>query len=438
MPVPYQVLVSGRSNLTLELLLPDRLGRRFATGNRVPIYAILSAKGPIPDALVEAFVTAPGGQVTLVPLFDDGQHGDGATADGLYAGLYTRVNQAAAVPPQGEEQQIPPHSEGAYRVLARATHDEFQREAQGAFAVPAGLDENKNRLPDPWEEEYGVSDPTDDPDLDSLSNYREYQEGTDPNDSDTDDGGENDGSEVNHGREPLDPADDRIRRPDFFLASPLSKAVLLQYDHKPLNGGSGSAYSLMRLFRAPGATGPWRRLADLRPTGIYTDTEVMNGLTYYYRLAGVADLLAMGGQEGGLAAAETISSTVLSSEPVTPSSDPFPPEALVIIDGGAPSTPDLDVTLSFAPYEGEGDEALERFKDIEWMMISNDPSFMGAGWQSFAQDVPWHLDAQLGEVARVYVRFRDAAGNESVAPELGMILYQSPAIYLPVVLRNSP
>ena len=47
--------------------------------------------------------------------------------------------------------------------------------------------------------------------LDGLDNLSEYLSGTDPNNSDTDGGGENDGSEVLiHGLDPLDPADDQI------------------------------------------------------------------------------------------------------------------------------------------------------------------------------------------------------------------------------------
>ena len=57
--VPYQVIVSGLSNLTVDLLLPDRLGRRFTTGERIPIYALLSSKAPIAGADVKASITAP-------------------------------------------------------------------------------------------------------------------------------------------------------------------------------------------------------------------------------------------------------------------------------------------------------------------------------------------------------------------------------------------
>ena len=40
--VPYQVIVSGHSGLTIELLLPDRMQRRFSTGEPVLIYALLT------------------------------------------------------------------------------------------------------------------------------------------------------------------------------------------------------------------------------------------------------------------------------------------------------------------------------------------------------------------------------------------------------------
>ncbi len=70
-------MVSGRSLLTAHLLMPDRLGSRFFTGNRMPIPVFLTGKGPISGASVMAKVTAPNGLVTMVPLFDDGEHDDG-------------------------------------------------------------------------------------------------------------------------------------------------------------------------------------------------------------------------------------------------------------------------------------------------------------------------------------------------------------------------
>jgi hypothetical protein len=434
--IPYQVLVSGQTRITLHLLLPDRLGLRYTTGNRVPIYALLTANRPIPDALVEAFVTAPDGTETRVVLSDDGEHGDGAAGDGLYAGLYTLVIQADVVYPQGEEGQSVPNDEGGYRVLARATHEKFQREAMGAFSVLEGEDRDKDRLPDVWEKENGVDDPAGDPDGDGLNNYQEYINGTDPHDSDTDDGGEKDGSEVTNGRDPLDPADDAIRAPSFFQVRPilapsaaapdLVPAVLLQYEWL-------TEYQLMQYYRAANPDGPWSGPFAL-PTnsGVYTDTLVQDGEPVLYRIEGVSGL--QGDPSPSAVSVGPVTSAVLTSERVTPAQDPYPPEAHVIINGGAPWTAGLDVTLSFVPYEGEGEDPLAVFEDITEVKISNEPSFTGAGWQPFALEMPWTLDAELGDLATVYVLFRDSAANESVGPETDAILYTR-LLYLPVVLR---
>ena len=284
---PYQVLVSARSMINLELLLPDRLGLKFETGNRVPIYAILSGKGPIPDAKVRAWVTSPGGGVMQAPLYDDGQHQDGASGDGLYAGIYTAVNQADEVWPSDEKQEQVPNDEGSYQVLVRASHPTFQREAKGAFSVKEAPDTNQNRIPDTWEKENDISTAEGDPDLDNLNNYQEYAHGTDPNDPDSDDGGEKDGSEVFGGRDPLYPNDDLIKRPDFFQVQPWKKAVILRYDFKP-------NYDLMRLYRAERPLGPWELLKldpGLPSTGVFTDTLVTNGMTYYYRTEAVITTL---------------------------------------------------------------------------------------------------------------------------------------------------
>jgi len=426
--LPYQVLVSGQTRLTLHLLLPDRLGSSYTTGNRVPIYALLAANRPVPGALVEAFVTAPDGTQTLLILSDDGQHGDGAANDGLYAGLYTLVNQADAVPPQGEDDQSVPNDEGGYRVLARATYDKLQREAMGAFSVLEGEDvEPQNRIPDVWEKENGVTNAGGDPDGDGLTNYWEYMNGTDPNDPDTDDGGEKDGSEVERGNDPLDPADDGIKAPSFFqvrpviyrpVGAPALPAVQLRFDWQP-------EYDEMWAYRATSPDGPWIGPLDgLNNSGVYSDTLVEVGASYLYRIEGVSYL----------GRATPILSAVLTSEEVTPAEDPYPPEASVLINDGASWTADLDVTLSFVPYEPEGGDPPETFEDIAEVLISNDPSFVGATWKDFAPEMPWTLEAERGEVATVYVMFRDEAANESVGPEVGMILYTH-AIHLPIILR---
>lgn len=434
-PISYQVLASGKSNLTAVLLLPDRVGVShlatnqaanviqqwgdvYFTGNQVPIYALLSSDQPIPDATLEAIVTAPDGTETTVPLADDGEHGDNAAGDGLYAGFYTLVNQANEMPPPPVE-SVPeptPEDEGAYRVHLLASHAGFKREALGSFAVLEGADADDDGLPDAFEEEHDVSDPLGDPDLDQLTNADEYSAGTDPNDSDTDGGGENDGSEASlHGLDPLDPSDDEIEAPDFVHTTPLSNSVRLSYDVK-------GEYAQMSAYRATSPDGPWQlHITELSSTGVETDTNnVTNGTTYYYQL------LAVDGDNHW--------SALIKSEGVTPSSDPVPPEATVIIDDNAPSTVDLDVTLTFGPYL-DGDPAA--FDDIVEMKLSNDPSLAGAEWQTFTQGVAWRLASTTtpGMPAHAYARFRDDASNESVGTEVGSILYDPIAIYLPLIWK---
>jgi len=456
--VPYQVLASGESNLTLELLLPDRLGGAFFTGDRFPLFAILSNDGPIPGVPVYAMVTAPDlgcpmlSRTTMLQLFDDGRHGDNQAMDGVYANTYTRVTCAAEVEPAGEGEPTPPdpvNDEGGYRVSLRAMGANFQREALGAFSALEGDDLDGDGMPDGWEQENNVDDPAGDPDLDFLQNLLEYLVGTDPNNSDTDGGGESDYSEVINGLDPLDPADDRMEAPDFFHAAPDNGAVQLTYDFK-------GQYQAMWLYRAPSPDGPWTQITDALPAdGFYSD-PVPNGMPYYYRLFALQDIPGsavqdfpgsalqdlLGSASGNLqdvlgnANLALHISAVLDSEEVTPSTDPWPPQAFVIVNGGATSTLVRDVTLTFEPYEyEEGDPPLsETFDDITEMMISNDPSFAGASWQGFYQGVPWTLGGPPNALNFVYVKFRDDNANESVGAEVGVIFYGY-FNYLPIVIK---
>src|SRR4030042_2420476 len=123
-----------------------------------------------------------------------------------------------------------------------------------------------------------------------------------------------------------------------------------------------------------------------------------------------------------------IVSGILTSEGVTPSADPIPPEAYVIINLGAPSTDVRDVSLTFAPYEQEGGDA-DAFSDIQYVMLSNHSDFSGAVWQPFQQGIPWTLDVRPWQLAYVYARFTDEAGNVSVGTEVDSIRYQTP-LYL--------
>jgi hypothetical protein len=420
---PYQVIVSGQSNLTVELLLPDRLGSRFFTGNRLPLFALVSSDQPVGGLNLAALVTAPDGRTTSVPMFDDGQHDDGEAGDGVYGGVYTLVNQANPVAPTGEDPQQPPppNDEGSYRVRLNIQTSQFSRQALGSFSVQEGPDDNSNGLPDPFEQENNVTGDSADPDLDELDNLSEYQAGTDPRNSDSDGGGQNDGSELFKGKDPLDPSDDDIEAPEFLRVFPNVGFTLLTYDVRP-------GYNRLALFRATSPDGPWNvHETELPLTGIYSDTATTNDTTYFYRY------MAIDGDDDR--------SAVLDTTPATPSDDPFPPEAQVLINDDAPATTSLTVTLSFEPYGHPDEEALQAFADISEMMLSNDPLLTAAGWQPFAQDVPWQLAPTApGQETEVYARFRDAAQNESLVV-LDGILVQEPSgqpgsnVFLPLIQR---
>jgi hypothetical protein len=76
------------------------------------------------------------------------------------------------------------------------------------------FDGDGDGMPAGWEVDNGLDpltpDGTRDPDADKLNNRSEYQQGTDPNDPDTDDDGLLDGAEVNiYGTDPNDPDSDK-------------------------------------------------------------------------------------------------------------------------------------------------------------------------------------------------------------------------------------
>ena len=66
---------------------------------------------------------------------------------------------------------------------------------------PSTSDSDGDGLPDTWESTYGLSvtqaNGTEDLDGDSLTNFQEFQFGTDPTISDTDEDGLSDGDEIN-------------------------------------------------------------------------------------------------------------------------------------------------------------------------------------------------------------------------------------------------
>jgi len=101
-------------------------------------------------------------------------------------------------------------------------------------------------MPDGWEVNHSLNplsaDANDDPDTDDLTNVDEYLNDADPQDSDTDDDGLNDGAEVHtHGTEPDNRDTDADTMPDGwevgFLLNPLVDDSSADPDHDTMLNG---------------------------------------------------------------------------------------------------------------------------------------------------------------------------------------------------------
>lgn len=103
-------------------------------------------------------------------------------------------------------------------------------------------------------------------------------------------------------------------------------------------------------------------------------------------------------------AAGNISAEPFSSDMIT--LDTHPPNGKVLINEGAEFTNNSEVSLTL--------EATDITTPVTHVMISNDVSFQAAPWEDYprSHQKKWSLEPGDGQRA-VYVKFKDAAGNES-------------------------
>lgn len=429
--------ISASVETQLELFLFVGTPVQGIAGTEVPIMGMLvGPDGPVKGADLVAMITPPGEAPQTLRLFDDENHDDGEADDGVYANLFTATT-AGDVAAQREEIKDgqEPTTVGSYMVDLIATIDEHRREAQGSFALSAARDSDGDGAPDRWEQLNGldpenIQDGEGDDDFDALSNACEFWHGTDPNNSDTDGGGEADGSEVRRVsnpderpaqppasnipaacgtkiRDPHNPADDAggptvaiFARPEGHDHGP---TIVVQWSH-PQSGD----YVSGELWRRKLGGGGWEYIAKV--DGLtYEDGNVADGAKYQYMIRPFAST------RDGL-----ILTNVLRTGPVLAQLDPEAPDGHVLINGNEPTTASSDVVLTIeATDEGGGHHhepgGVGTPRDDLEMRISNQPQFSGP-WQPFKEKVAWNLGPlSEGDVGQVFIQFRDEAGNVSVS-----------------------
>jgi hypothetical protein len=396
----FFVTETAQTDVALRLAVPANV----APGDNVPLTAFFAGPNGGVKGDVWATVTDPARRSSYVHMLDDGAHNDGEAGDGVYGGSYRATGAGDLnVGVSGENSPAVP---GSYSVAAVGIAGKDRREDNGSFAVVAGRDGDKDGVPDEWVKRYG--DPKSDNDRDGLTAACEYRLGTDPDANDSDGGGEADGSEADPATcqaitDPTDPSDDRISP----LGSLTAKAEALKGRPRIELGWPTPQTGKLRfvtLQRRVAGEAAWTTLADGVTDRAYSDRAVLADTTYQYRVIPTTE-------DGRTGAPQ-------DSAPVKAARDPYAPYGNVLINDGAQSTSSLKVRLALIAEDVEGDEHTDHplpgtpVGDLE-VRVSNRADFARASWQRFTPELSWALSAKPGQDARVYVQFRDAAGNVS-------------------------
>lgn len=428
----FDVMLNGSAETNIQLVgrfLPPIVANQGKAGDVVPIVAtLLNRNGALPGAeflgvkdAVVAIVEKPGSAEAMF-LWDDGNHNDGAAKDGIYGNEFSKTDLGGTYNVSLFAFLLDPAGSGQY----------LRRDWTGSFWIdgPEINDKDKDGMPDPWERrcklDITVNDANGDLDRDGLTNITEFHLGTIPCDADTDNGGEQDGSEVNGGRNPLYAPDDLVKPLGHISIAALNKLIRVQWTH-PISFTQMTGYFSTDKTRLGTPV-------NMGNTGIFTYTNVLNDQTYFVTLAG-----NNGGAVGDFS----------EPEAVTPKADPDAPSGAMLINNGASMTHSKSVVLNISstdtPLNGAAESANAHMGgplamkynlvsgNIQ-MRIANEPSFAGAAWEAVMPEKPWNLAPGSQGVYTVYAQFKDGAGNESFV--IVDTIEYVPALYLPMISKK--